>query len=63
MLQVHLALLDHRLMDLLTVLAGTPQPGGYGPLIQAKSGDDGLDRTAIAQQRQDGRDQIGRSAS
>ena len=51
-LQVHLAVLDHVLMHPLAVLAGTGQPGGHGALIQAEGGDDGLDRTAVAQQGQ-----------
>jgi hypothetical protein len=52
-LQVHLALLDHVLLELLAMLAGTPQPGRYGALIDAEGRDDGLERTAVAQQGKD----------
>jgi hypothetical protein len=40
-------------MDLLAVLAGAQQPGRYGALIDPESGDDSLERTAVAEQRED----------
>jgi hypothetical protein len=59
-LQVYLTLLDEVLRHLPAVPAGAGHPGGHSPRIQTKGGDDRLDRTAMAQQREDGRHQIGR---
>ena len=49
-LQVHTTLLDHVLMHPLAVLARACQSRGYSALIDAEGGDDGLGRTAVAQQ-------------
>lgn len=57
-LQVKLSRLDEVLVHPLTVLAGTGLPGSNGALIEPKGGDDGLNRTAVAQQRAHQRHQI-----
>src|SRR5262249_53421086 len=41
------ALLDVELVEALAVLAGLVLPGGDGPFVQAKGGDDGLQRAAV----------------
>ena len=51
-LQVHPPLLDQVLMHPLAVLARAGQPGGHGALIDPEGRDDGLGRTAVAQQGQ-----------
>ena len=57
-LQVHLALVDQVLMQLLAVMTCPGKPGGDGPLIQAKGGDACLRRAAMAQQGEYKGDQI-----
>jgi hypothetical protein len=50
--------LDQVLRHALAVLAGPRLPGGAGALVEPEGGDDRLERTAVAQQGHDERDQF-----
>jgi hypothetical protein len=57
-LQVDSPLLDQVLMHPLAVLIRAGQPRGHGALIGPEGRNDGLDRTAVAQQSQDERHHV-----
>src|SRR5262245_57297675 len=60
MSQLDLSLKDNLLVQLLAVSTGPVPPGGDGPLVEPETGDDGLHRTAVAEQRDHERHQVER---
>jgi hypothetical protein len=60
MAQLDLPPKDPMLVESLAVSAGAVAPVGDGPFVEPEGGDDGLDRTAVAEQGDDDGDQVER---